>query len=111
MSDMYGRSFSVNWRNPGHWDIYAGDRGREWTIRGEPGNVRLNDMRRDENGNWLNRMKDDPDVPKKFTSVESAMAWITSYYMNEPLIYVADHDSIVNDLEDRLAVAEEQKAM
>jgi len=31
-------SFSVIWRNPGHWDIYS-DKGRLFCIRGEPGHM------------------------------------------------------------------------
>jgi hypothetical protein len=92
--------FSVGYRNPGHWDIYAtecpgrvsawlaahpngqtsakdGERGRAFRIRGEPGNVVVLDER------W-NPHKPHPRESMKFRSVLSAMLWIVEELMQEP---------------------------
>lgn len=41
-------NFSVNKRNPGHWDIY-GNKGRLFRIRGGPGRYVVFDERKEEN--------------------------------------------------------------
>jgi hypothetical protein len=93
--------FSVGYRNPGHWDIYAsqcpgktsawlsvdpegrktsardGERERAFRIRGEPGNVIVMDER------W------DPHRPRPresltFRSVMAAMVYIAEELMQEP---------------------------
>lgn len=70
-------TFSVNWRNPGHWDVYTGN-GRAFRIRGEPGYVQVSDERRGDGFGtgtrpWL-----------LFETVNSAMAWIALQLMAEP---------------------------
>jgi len=62
-------NFSVNWRNPGHWDIYNRHR-RLFCIRGEPGAFFV----RDERG----------PTRDKFATVDAAMAWICATLMYEP---------------------------
>lgn len=42
----YPISFTVNRRNPHHWDVYAGN-GRAFRIRGEPGAILVLDERYD----------------------------------------------------------------
>src|SRR6185437_9255914 len=92
--------FSVGWRNPGHWDIYAnscpgkasawkhahpdgstseqdGDRERAFRIRGEPGKVIVMDER------W-NPHNPHPRENLKFRSVWAAMMWIVEEMMQEP---------------------------
>lgn len=93
--------FSVGWRNPGHWDIYAeqcpgkasawkyanptgftserdGGRERAFCIRGEPGNVIVRDER--WNPHVVNRDRE----PKVFKSVIGAMLYIVEELMQEP---------------------------
>lgn len=65
-------NFSVNYRNTGHWDIYA-DSGRLFCIRGQPGSVFVRDER--QNAGHLR--------PGTFATVDAAMAWITSTLMYE----------------------------
>lgn len=93
--------FSVGYRNPGHWDIYAeqvpgkvsaflsvdpehrstsgkdGGRERAFRIRGEPGNVQVIDER------W-NPHKPHPREWMKFHSILAAMLWIVEELMQEP---------------------------
>jgi len=92
--------FSVNYRNPGHWDIYApqcpgkvsaflsisegnrttahdGQRERAFRIRGEKGGVWVADER------W-NPLKKKGDEPPSFRSVMAAMIWIMEELMQEP---------------------------
>lgn len=92
--------FSVDYRNPGHWDVYAdqcpgkvsawlhanpggqtsardGERERAFRIRGEPGNVLVLDER------W-NPHHPHPREPIKFHSVMAAMLWISEELMQEP---------------------------
>ena len=92
--------FSVAYRNPGHWDIYAqqcpgkasaynkahpggftsekdGDTERAFCIRGEPGNVRVRDER------W-NPHNPHPRESLKFRSVIGAMLWIMEELMQDP---------------------------
>lgn len=92
--------FSISWRSPGHWDVYArrcpgkaaawrdahpegftserdDDRERAFRIRGEPGAVTIYD------GRW------DPHRPHprdalNFRSVTGAMLWIVEELMQEP---------------------------
>ncbi len=66
--------FSVNYRNPGHWDIYS-ERSRDFRIRGQYGNVSLLDER------------DDPTRPHPrehltFKTVTAAMAYVADLYMS-----------------------------
>jgi len=63
--------FSVNWRNPGHWDIYDENR-RLFCIRGGPGNFFIRDER--ERGG---------ETKKGFPTVASAMVWICETLMQE----------------------------
>ncbi|MDB5362251.1 MAG: hypothetical protein JWO51_3548 [Rhodospirillales bacterium] len=92
--------FSIGYRNPGHWDIYAsqvpghasawlaahpdgrtsgtdGGRERAFRIRGEPGNVVVYD------GRW-NPYKPHPRQDMTFRSVLAAMVWICEELMQEP---------------------------
>lgn len=93
--------FSINYRNPGHWDIYAkqcpgkvsaflslspgnwtsakdGERERAFRIRGEPGNVLVFDER------W-NPHRAHPRGDLIFRSVPAAMLWIAEELMQEPV--------------------------
>jgi hypothetical protein len=92
--------FSVGYRNPGHWDIYAeqcpgkvsawleahpggqtsgrdGGRERAFCIRGEPGNVAVRDERWDPTRPF-------PRESLKFRSVMGAMLYIVEELMQEP---------------------------
>jgi len=92
--------FSVNYRNPGHWDVMAeqcpgrlsawqhanpggrasgGDGGieRAFRIRGEPGRVTMLDERWDPN-------RPHPRETLTFRSVTGAMLWIVEELMQEP---------------------------
>lgn len=93
--------FSIGYRNPGHWDIYAkqcpgkvsafyaasgpgsftsakdGDRERAFRIRGEPGDVWVMDERWDPN-------RPHPRETLKFRSVMAAMVFICEELMQEP---------------------------
>lgn len=96
----YPLGFSIGYRNPGHWDVYAQrvpglasawlashpggrtsasdrDRERAFRIRGEPGNVVIYDER------W-NPHKPHPREPMCFRSVLAAMMWIVEELMQEP---------------------------
>ncbi len=102
---FYNLGFSVGYRNPGHWDIYAdrpaymeqahnattpddpmykqqvpsGGRMREraFRIRGEPGKVWVGDERSTPH-------KELPKPPEYFRTVEAAMFWIMGELMQEP---------------------------
>lgn len=92
--------FSVGYRNPGHWDIFAeqtpgkasawkrahpggqtterdGGQERAFAIRGEAGNVFVRDER------W-NPHKPHPRESMKFRSITGAMLWIMEELMQEP---------------------------
>ena len=72
-------SFSVNYRNPGHWDIYVENR-RAFCIRGELGDVWLNDERP--------RAKGELDTYVKFKTLDAAMLHVVGelmFEMPEPL--------------------------
>jgi hypothetical protein len=92
--------FSVGYRNPGHWDIYAeqcpgkvsawlranpggqtsgrdGGGERAFRIRGEPGKVVVFDER------W-NPHRPHPREDREFRSVMAAMLWIMEELMQEP---------------------------
>ncbi len=92
--------FSIGWRNPGHWDIYAErahgrpaafmhvnpqgstsdkdpSRERAFRIRGEAGEVVVYDER------WNPHRQRGGD-PLKFRSVMAAMVWICEELMQEP---------------------------
>jgi hypothetical protein len=94
--------FSVGYRNPGHWDIYAeqcpgkasawkaahptgtttardGGRERAFCIRGEPGNVVVRDERWDPTRPFPRR-----DTLPTFRSVMGAMLYICEELMQEP---------------------------
>lgn len=95
----YPLGFSIGYRNPGHWDVFAnecpgrasawlaanpggstsakdGQRERAFRIRGEPGNVMVFDER------WNPHRTD--GEPMKFRSVMAAMVWIAEELMQEP---------------------------
>lgn len=97
---FYPLGFSVNYRNPGHWDVYArcapgkvsawqaahpngqtserdGQNERAFRIRGETGNVAVLDER------W-NPYKPHPRETVKFRSVMAAMLWVAEELMQEP---------------------------
>lgn len=97
---FYPLGFSIGYRNPGHWDIYAkqcpgkasawlkanpGGRTsatdhqseRAFRIRGEPGNVVVFDER------W-NPRNPHPRQELTFRSVMAAMVWICEELMIEP---------------------------
>lgn len=97
---FYPYGFSIGYRNPGHWDIYArqvpgkvsawlhanpgsstsakdGERERAFCIRGEAGNVAVRDER------W-NPHKPHPRECLTFRSVAAAMLWIGEELMQEP---------------------------
>jgi hypothetical protein len=94
--------FSVGYRNPGHWDIYAeqcpgkvsawlaanpggqtsardGGRERAFCIRGEPGKVVVRDERWNPNRPFPRR-----DELPTFHSVMGAMLYIMEELMQEP---------------------------
>ncbi len=94
--------FSVGYRNPGHWDVYAkacpglasawlaanpggqtslrdGDRERAFRIRGEPGAVTVYDERWDPH-------RPQPRGAREFRSVLGAMLWIVEEMMREPVL-------------------------
>lgn len=96
----YPLGFSVCYRNPGHWDIYAkqvpgrasawkaahptgltsardGEDERAFRIRGAPGNVFVYDER------W-NPHRPHPRGEMTFRTVMSAMLWISEELMQEP---------------------------
>lgn len=98
---FYPLGFSVNYRNPGHWDVIAQitpgrasafksvhpkgmttetDQGREraFAIRGEPGDVCVRDER------W-NPHSPHPRESLKFRSVMAALLWIAEELMQEPV--------------------------
>jgi hypothetical protein len=93
--------FSVGYRNPGHWDVYAkqcpgrasawkaahpggitsqqdNERERAFRIRGEPGNVIVLDER------WNPHRADRNREPMTFRTVSAAMLWICEELMQEP---------------------------
>lgn len=70
-------NFSVEYRNPGHWDIYA-NRARVFCIRGEPGDFIVRDERRQDTGLIIS-------AKGSFATVDAAMAWICSTLMFEKL--------------------------
>jgi hypothetical protein len=97
---FYPHGFSVGYRNPGHWDIYAeqvpgrvgafmhanpggftsakdGGRERAFCIRGAPGEVYVRDER------W-NPHRPFPRDSMRFRSVMAAMLWIVDELMQEP---------------------------
>jgi len=65
-------SFSVYYRNPGHWDIYDLNGGsRKYRIRGQAGNFSVLD-------------EDNPEIKRKgYATVNDAMSWICSTLMVE----------------------------
>jgi hypothetical protein len=92
--------FSIIWRNPGHWDVYAaqapgkrsawlaanpggetsakdGGNERAFRIRGEPGKVAVYDER------W-NPHRPHPRGNLNFRSIMAAMVWICEELMQEP---------------------------
>lgn len=96
----FPRGFSIGYRNPGHWDVYAqqcpgrtaaflsldeknwisakdGERERAFRIRGEPGNVIVMDER------W-NPRRPTPRESLRFRSVMAAMVYIAEELMQEP---------------------------
>lgn len=99
---FYPLGFSVGYRNPGHWDIFAAQapgktkawlaahpggqtsanpdhpgRERAFCIRGEAGAVYVRDER------W-NPHRPHPREPMTFRSVSAAMLWIAEELMQEP---------------------------
>lgn len=97
---FYPLGFSIGWRNPGHWDVYAercpgsvsawkevypngqttskdGGQERAFCIRGQPDDVYVRDER------W-NPHKPHPREPMRFKSMPEAMAWICEELMQEP---------------------------
>jgi hypothetical protein len=97
---FYPLGFSVGYRNPGHWDIYAeqspgkasawkaahptgtttardGGKERAFCIRGEPGNVIVRDER------W-NPLRERPRQFLTFRSVMAAMLYVCEELMQEP---------------------------
>lgn len=97
---FFPRGFSVGYRNPGHWDIYAdqvpgkisawlaanpdgqtndrdGERERAFRIRGEAPEFIVIDER------W-NPHRPHPRESLKFRSVLGAMLWIIEELMQEP---------------------------
>lgn len=94
--------FTVGYRNPGHWDVYAQQvpgrasawlkahpgsqttdtdvhRERAFRIRGEPGNVVVFDERWDPH-------RPHPRGELRFRSVTGAMLWIIEEMMREPVL-------------------------
>lgn len=97
---FFPRGFSIAYRNPGHWDIYAnqcpgkasawrhahpdgstteqdGERERAFRIRGESGAVCVFDER------WNPHHKH-PREKLQFRSIIAAMLWIAEELMQEP---------------------------
>lgn len=96
---FFPKGFSVGYRNPGHWDVYAnsvpgkasawryahpggftteqdGGRERAFVIRGEPGDVSVYDHRWDPH-------RPHPRDSMEFRSVMCAMLWIMEELMQE----------------------------
>lgn len=96
----YPLGFSIEYRNPGHWDVFAretpgyasawraanpsgtisvqdGQTGRAFRIRGEPGNVLVLDERWDPHRPY-------PREAIRFRSVMAAMVWVVEELMQEP---------------------------
>ena len=65
------KNFSVNWRNPGHWDIYIGD-ARRYIIRGKSGSVIVE-----------NTKPETSYLPYLCESVSQAMTFICGQLMKE----------------------------
>ena len=97
---FYPLGFSIGYRNPGHWDVYAaetpgrvsawleanpgsststrdGERQRAFRIRGDAGAVIVDDER------W-NPREPHPREPHHFQTVAEAVAWIATEMMREP---------------------------
>jgi len=64
--------FTVDYRNPGHWDISTRRDGRLFTIRGEPGDVIVHDT----------RARGGPS--REFKNVADAMTCVCEELMWEP---------------------------
>lgn len=96
---FFSLGFSVDYRNPGHWDVMArrcpgkasawkavnpggftsdtdDTRERAFRIRGEPGEVIVFDER------WNPHRRD--RKPMEFRSVSAAMLWVCEELMQEP---------------------------
>jgi hypothetical protein len=73
--------FTVVNRNPGHWDIFIGNK-RAFRIRGSVGKVDLIDER------GVNNLPQKRLPPLEFNSVAGAMAWII-----DELMYEVEDDS------------------
>ena len=63
--------FSVNYRNPGHWDIYNKAHGRAFRIRGGPGHYKAMDER------------EKPYPVTDFKTLSACMTFITDQLMFE----------------------------
>ena len=71
------KSFSVSYRNPGHWDVSV-DGTRKFTLRGEPGDVivntdRASDPYRNLNPGHYNH--------PRFRTISAAMAYLLDELM------------------------------
>lgn len=71
-------SFSVERRNPHHWDIYAESK-RAFCIRGEVGNIFI----RDERAETREKTDGFSRIHEGFKTVDAAMSWICSNLMFE----------------------------
>lgn len=67
-------NFTVIYRNPGHWDITTGY-GRAFRIRGEPGDVLVDDER-------VNDSRPHPRGWIPFKTVGTALAWCADELMH-----------------------------
>jgi hypothetical protein len=85
MKDLPG--FSVNYRNPGHWDIGSRQHGRSFAIRGGPGRVVV----RDE------RLRPDQGRPDSlvFKTVQAAMIYITDILMFELIVVEGQEPEVI----------------
>ena len=80
-SPPYCYSFSVNHRNPGHWDVYMNQIGRAFRIRGGPGKYTV----LDERSIYIDKDHVN-DEPRSFKTVQSAIGYITEMLMYELIV-------------------------
>lgn len=87
------QSFSVVYRNPGHWDICS-SRERLFRIRGDIGRICVMDERKEFRKETLN-----------FRTVAAAFAYISDILMFEPL--ASDGDSMLDSDGNKLVAVRE----
>jgi hypothetical protein len=79
-------SFSVNRRNPGHWDIHS-DKGRIFRLRGAPGAYNVYDDREGKHGG----------EPTPFNTVSACMTYVCDQLMFELIKTQSQEIQIIED--------------